>query len=154
MGQKSIRIFLDSNVILSGLLSEKGPPRIILDLFSLRLPFLLGMTGKYNLLEIERNLAKKLPALLPLYKDFFPKLNIKIIPLPSTEQIGQYAQAMAKKDVPVLVSAINGKADFLVTGDKKDFDKIKGSGKYPLTVVNPREFLDIILTKIEKENRD
>jgi predicted nucleic acid-binding protein len=149
MAQKSIRIFLDSNVILSGLLSDKGPPRIILDLLSLQWPFLVGMTGRYNIIEIERNLAKKMPGLVPVYFDFLPKLNFKIIPLPSQEQIRKYARAIARKDVPVLVSAINGKADFLVTGDKKDFDKIKGSGKYPIAIVSPNEFLTLITSEIQ-----
>ena len=39
------RIFLDSNVIISGLLSAKGAPRIILDMLCLRLPNLHGLTG-------------------------------------------------------------------------------------------------------------
>jgi len=45
MQKKVVRVFLDSNVILSGLLSEKGSPRILLDLLSLRLPFLAGDRG-------------------------------------------------------------------------------------------------------------
>jgi len=39
MARKNFRVFLGSNVILSGLLSDKGEPRIILDVLSLRLPF-------------------------------------------------------------------------------------------------------------------
>jgi predicted nucleic acid-binding protein len=35
MGKKVVRVSLDSNVVLSGLLSERGAPRIILDLLSL-----------------------------------------------------------------------------------------------------------------------
>jgi hypothetical protein len=58
MGRKVVKVFLDSNVILSGLLSERGAPRILLDLLSLRLPFLTGSTGRYNLIEIDRDLKK------------------------------------------------------------------------------------------------
>jgi hypothetical protein len=53
----NVRIFLDSNVILLGLLSERGAPRILLNPLSLRLPFLIGSTGRYNLIEIERKLT-------------------------------------------------------------------------------------------------
>ena len=35
MATKPVRVFVDSNVVLSGLLSEKGAPRILLDLLSL-----------------------------------------------------------------------------------------------------------------------
>jgi hypothetical protein len=87
MGKKVVRVFLDSNVILSGLLSERGAPRIILDVLSLKLPFLIGLTGRYNLIEIEQNLKNKMPGLLVLYKAYLPKLNLKVIPLPRPEDI-------------------------------------------------------------------
>jgi predicted nucleic acid-binding protein len=144
MAGKIGRVFLDSNVILSGLFSEGGAPRILLDLLSLDLPFLTGLTGRYNLLEIERNLIKKMPACIPLYKSYLSKLNVTIVPLPSSEELEEYLGVTADKDVPVLVSALKGKADFLVTGDKKDFSHLKMAGAFPFKIVSPSEFLVII----------
>jgi predicted nucleic acid-binding protein len=150
MGKKVVRVFLDSNVILSGLLSERGAPRIILDLLSLRLPFLIGSTGRYNLIEIERNLKNKMPSLLFLYKAYLPKLNLKVIPLPRPEDIRDFSGQIAEKDIPVLISAIRSKADFLVTGDKQHFGKMKELDKYPFHVLTPSEFLDSILPETLK----
>jgi predicted nucleic acid-binding protein len=150
MGKKVVRVFLDSNVILSGLLSERGSPRIILDLLGLRLPFLIGSTGRYNLIEIERNLKNKMPTLLFLYKAYLPKLNLKVIPLPRPEDIRDFSGQIAEKDIPVLISAIRSKADFLVTGDKQHFGKMKELDKYPFHVVTPSEFIDSILPEILK----
>jgi putative PIN family toxin of toxin-antitoxin system len=150
MRKKVVRVFLDSNVILSGLLSEVGAPRILLDLLSLRLPFLLGSTGRYNLIEIERNLKKKMRRLFPLFKDYLPKLNLKVSPLPRPEDVKGFSGQIAEKDLPVLVSAIQSKADFLVTGDKQHFGKIKGMGQYPFQIVTPSEFIDLILPEILK----
>jgi uncharacterized protein len=150
MGKKVVRVFLDSNVILSGLLSERGAPRIILDLLSLRLPFLIGLTGRYNLIEIERNLKKKMPSLLSLYKAYLPKLNLKVIALPRPEDIRDFSGQIAEKDIPVLISAIRSKADFLLTGDKQHFGKMKELDKYPFHVVTPSEILDSILPEILK----
>jgi uncharacterized protein len=150
MGKKVVRVFLDSNVILSGLLSERGAPRIILDLLSLRLPFLIGSTGRYNLIEIERNLRNKMPGLLSLYKSYLPKLNLKVIPLPRPEDIRGFSGQIAEKDVPVLISAIRSKADFLLTGDKQHFGKMKELDKYPFHVLTPSEFIDSILPEILK----
>ncbi len=144
MAGKIVRVFLDSNVILSGLFSDRGAPRILLDLLSLDLPFLKGLTGRYNILEIERNLIKKMPACIPLYKSYLPKLNLIIIPLPSSEELKKYLRVTADKDVPVLVSALKGKADYLVTGDIKDFSHLKRIGILPFTIVNSSEFLAII----------
>jgi predicted nucleic acid-binding protein len=156
MGKKVVRVFLDSNVILSGLFSERGAPRILLDLLSLRLPFLMGSTGRHNLIEIERNLKKKMPGLFPLFKDYLPKLNLKVIPLPRPEDVRGFPGQIAGKDVPVLVAAIQSKADFLVTGDKQHFGKMKGISEYRLRVVTPSEFIDSILPEILKglEERD
>jgi predicted nucleic acid-binding protein len=151
MGKKVVRVFLDSNVILSGLLSDKGAPRILLDLLSIGPPFLIGLTGRYNLLEMERNIKKKLPGILSVYKEYFPKLNLKIIPLPPKEELREYFGMIADKDIPVLVSALRGKVDFLVTGDKQHFGKMKKLDKYPFHVVTPSEFLDSILPEILKE---
>ena len=144
MAPKPVRVFLDSNVILSGLLSDRGAPRVLLDLFSLGLPFLKGLTGSYNIIEIERNINKKLPACISVYKEYLPKLNLEIIPLPTREEINKYTGATAAKDIPVLVSALNGKVDFLVTGDKKDFSPLKRNGSLPLKIVSPAEFLVLI----------
>ena len=83
MAGKPVRLFLDSNVIISGLLSDRGAPRVILDLLTLRLPGLIGLTGAYNLTEIERNIIRKLPRAVPVYNDYLPRLGLEIIPLPS-----------------------------------------------------------------------
>ena len=145
MGKKVVRVFLDSNVILSGLISDKGAPRILLDLLSVGTPFLVGLTGRYNLIEIERNLKKKMPEILSIYKEYFPKLNLKIIPLPPKEALREYFGKIAEKYVPVLVSAIRGQVDFLITGDKYHFGRMKDFRKYPFHIVTPSEFIDSIL---------
>lgn len=150
MAKRTFRIFLDSNVILSGLLSDKGAPRLVLDLLSLQLPFLIGLTGRYNLIEIERNLRKKMAALLPVYKRYLPTLNLKIIPLPRPEEISEFSGHVTDKDVPVIVSALQGRADFLVTGDKRHFEKLKVHGDYPFKTVTPAEFLDLVFPDILK----
>jgi predicted nucleic acid-binding protein len=151
MAKRIIRVFLDSNVILSGLISDKGAPRIILDLLTLKLPFLAGCTGRFNLREIERNLKKKLPGILAVYRQYLPRLNLRIIPLPRKQELSAFAQTIADKDLPVLCSAIRGKADLLVTGDKRHFQKLKAHGEYPLQIVTPAEFVDRILPEILKE---
>jgi predicted nucleic acid-binding protein len=151
MEERRLRIFLDSNVILSGLFSDKGPPRVILDLLCIGLPMLAGLTGRYNLMEIERNLNKKLPEALPVYHKYFSALDLEIIPLPLPKEIKKLAGVIAEKDIPVLISAINGKADFLVTGDKKDFAKLKAKSVYEFKIASPAEFLEEIVPEILKK---
>jgi len=150
MAKKEVNIFLDSNVIISGLFSDKGAPRIILDLLCLNLPVLVGMTGQYNIIEIERNIKKKMPGVLSLYNEYLPKLNLELIPLPPLKKIRDLSGHISDKDAPVLASAITGKVDFLVTGDKKDFVRPSKKGNYPFKIVTPSEFLEKILPLILK----
>lgn len=142
------RVFLDSNVIISGLLSDKGAPRIILDLLCLNLPHLKGLTGRYNLLEVERNLHRKLPAALPVFHEYFPRLNLEITPLPTAEELEPWFGITADKDVPVIVSAIIGKVDFLVRGDHKDFGSLKTNKRLPFRIVTPGEFVDCVVSLV------
>lgn len=151
MAKKAVRVFLDSNVILSGLISDRGAPRIILDLLTLKLPFLEGCTGRFNLMEIERNLKKKVPQALSVYRHYLPQLNLQIVPLPRPHELTQFAGKIADKDVPVLASAITGKAAFLVTGDKRHFQKVASRGEYAVRIVTPAEFVDRILPEIMRE---
>ena len=150
MAKKEVNIFLDSNVIISGLFSDKGAPRIILDLLCLNLPVLAGMTGQYNIIETERNIKKKMPGVLSLYNEYLPKLNLEIIPLPPLKDIRDLSGHISNKHAPALASAIIGKADFLVTGDKKDFVRPSKKRIYPFKIVTPSEFLEKILPVILK----
>jgi len=145
-------VFLDSNVLLSGLFSEKGAPRIILDLLTLDLPVLEGATGYYNLREVERNLKKKMPEALSLYQKYLPRLGLEVVALPARDKLRSMAGAIAEKDVPVLASAIACGADYLITGDKKDFARLKRSQqRYHLTIVSPTEFIETVFPNIIRD---
>lgn len=152
--RKRCKVFLDSNVLLSGLFSDKGAPRIILDLLTLNLPMLAGATGRYNLIEVERNLKKKMPEAMPLYQKYLPMLRLEIVEMPSRATVISMAGAIAEKDVPVLASAIACGAEYLITGDKKDFAKLRNVKKYNLKIVSPSEFIETVFPEIIKEAQD
>ena len=141
--RRRCKVFLDSNVLISGIFSEKGAPRIILDLLALDLPVLAGATGRYNLMEVERNLKKKMPEVLPLYYSYLPKLGLEVVALPTQDTVRSMTGVIAEKDIPVLASAIACGAEHLITGDKKDFARLKkAQQRYNLTIVSPSEFVD------------
>jgi len=152
MAKKSLRIFLDSNVILSGLISWRGAPRLILDILSLDLPALAGLTGRYNLIEIERNIGKKMPEALPVYRRFLPKLKLEIISVPAPEELAPLRGAVGDKDLPVLVSVVDGQADYFVTGDKDLISQIGQKGGFPFKTVSPADLLDKMLLGILRGN--
>jgi predicted nucleic acid-binding protein len=147
--RRRCKVFLDSNIILSGLFSDQGAPRIILDLLALDLPVLAGATGLYNLMEVERNLKKKMPEALSLYQEYLPKLGLEVVALPSVETVKSMAGLFAEKDIPVLASAIACGAEYLITGDKKDFAGLKRAPRrYPLEIVSPTEFVSKVFPSL------
>ena len=89
--------------------------------------------------------------MIPVYKKYLPRLNLTVIPLPKREELREFFGKITDKDIPVLVSAIKGKADFLITGDRRHFEKLKGVGKYQLKIATPSEFIDSIFQEILKE---
>jgi len=123
---------------------------VILDLLTLHLPILAGATGRYNLMEVERNLKKKMPAAIPLYREYLPKLGLEVVALPSRETVRSLAGVIAEKDIPVLASAIACSSEYLITGDKKDFSGLKTDKRYTLTIISPSEFVETVLPGIIK----
>jgi len=145
MERKKYRVFLDSNVILSGLFSDKGSPRLILDLLCLDLPALVGLTGRFNQMEVERNLERKLPATLPTFRLYLPKMKLEVIALPTPEDLRTLAGSADEKDLPALASALAGRADFFATGDKSLISAINKKAAFPFRPLSPAEFLATVL---------
>jgi len=92
-----------------------------------------------------------MPKILAVYKRYLPGLNLKIIPLPQPEEFGTFAGRITDKDPPILISAIRSEADFLVTGDKQHFQKLRSPGDYLFRIVTPSEFINVILPEVLKE---
>lgn len=63
--------------------------------------------------------------------------------LPSKRQVEYYSKIIVAKDAPVVASDVAGKADYLVTGDKSDFDPLRNEG-LPFVIVNPGELLQAL----------
>jgi putative PIN family toxin of toxin-antitoxin system len=148
MEERKLRVFLDSNIILSGLISSQGAPRLILDLLSLRLPILQGVTGRYNLAEVERNIARRLPKALPVFSEYLPKLDLEIVPVPFVEELEPFQGAVDDNDLPVLASAAMGRADLFVTGDKKLLAQIERQQAFSIRSISAADFLDRVLPDI------
>lgn len=93
------------------------------------------------MMEIERNLTRKLPAALPVFQEYLLRMNLEIVPLPASKELEPWLGVTADKDLPVIVSAVNGKADFPVTGDTGDFGVLMQRDGLPFRVLMPTEFV-------------
>ncbi len=130
-----MRIVLDTNVVVSGLLTAFGPPAQIIDLVSSGDILLVVDDRIYS--EYEDVLTRpgfkfdgwEIDAFLQLAEDAERVIGA---PLPFA--------LLDPDDEPFLEVAIAGAVDALVTGNEKHF-KVPG-GKLAVPILSPRRFLE------------
>ena len=141
------KVFLDANVYFSGCVSEQGASCLILELA--RRERIKLAASRLVLLEAERNLRhKSSKAVLKNFHRFLHQTKIQIIPTPKEELQSLYEPLIHPKDLPVLVAAIESKADFLITLDRRHFltSKILFKIKW-IHIMTPGDFLKEIYLK-------
>ena len=115
---RNIRIFCDSDVLITGSASTSGASHILLRLSELTL--VDCVTSQYVIQEVERNLLAKLPTAVPAFR-LIIEAAIKILPAPSSAVEQGVADQAHTKDVPILAAAITSEADFLATFNVRHF---------------------------------
>ena len=130
-----MRIVLDTNVLVSGLLNPDGAPGRIVDLL---------LAGGLHLLYDDRILAKYLDVLERPYLGIQPAQSqavIKYIRL-SGERVAAGVlpenTLTDQDDLAFVEVAVTGAAEALVTGNLRHFERVKNMG---LKVLSPAEFL-------------
>ena len=133
-----MRVFLDTNVLISAFITRG----LCADIFRIILAEHHLVLSEYILSEFEEVMRRKID---------LPIENIKSILkyLRSFEIISDHTPSEAieirdKNDIFVLASALNGKCDILISGDK---DLLEVKGRYKIKIVNPRQFLQLIKQK-------
>lgn len=72
--------------------------------------------------ETERNLARKVPAALPLFRQAMKEAQVRIVRDPAPEQAAAARHLISHPpDVPILLAAMQARADYLVTLNRKHF---------------------------------
>jgi putative PIN family toxin of toxin-antitoxin system len=130
-----VRVFLDTNVIVSAL-TARG---LSADVFRLILTEHDLLTGEVNLKEFRRVLrlrmrvpARRINEVEQLLREY------TVIPVPDKPP---NIQLRDPDDTWVLASAVAGSADVLVTGDQ---DLLSISGEAPLPILSPRAFWELL----------
>jgi len=115
-----INLFFDSSALIAGIISDKGAARALLLLAEDRK--LKISVSDQVIVEVERNIAKKIPKILHVAREMIRESNIIIFKDPSKEEVRDYLNWIDHNaDVPILVSAINAHVDYLVTLNTKHF---------------------------------
>lgn len=126
-----MRIVIDTNVFISGLIFDGVPERVIKAALSDENNVI---SSSYIINETSRNLNNKFkinPHTLKLYQQVMNKVDIAYF--------DPYIHVLSDEDDNrILETAVKGKADYIVTGDKllldlKNYKKIK--------IIKPADFL-------------
>jgi uncharacterized protein len=135
-------VFLDSNVIFSGLYSPRGAPGIILERFvngSIRVAI-----SQQVLQEVIRTIKEKLPDTLPALRRFLVNTAIEVVADPKPPDVKRWAKHLYPGDAAILAAAITARPDYFVTGDRHFIDKTDIVKEAGLTIVTPAQFLKLL----------
>lgn len=131
------KVVYDTNVVVSGLLSSRGAPSLLLDLvFNRRVSFFLSPE---TFDEYERVLRRAKFAIPKQRSDSVLRLLRSLSQWVEPRQ--RVTVATDPDDNVFLECALAGEVDFLVTGNTRHFPKTFRR----IQVFNPRQFLDIYL---------
>ena len=129
-GQRKIRLFLDSNVLTGGIVSPWGLDKATLSLCAARVCRLVLAEVVRD--EVEENLllhAQRLPALdadqlIEDYRRLIKLTNPEFVPYPDEDLVRSSRHLIRHAaDVPVVLSAMASKPDWLLTHNTKHFTK-------------------------------
>lgn len=137
-----VRVVLDTNVIVSALLSPRGTPGRILE----RL-----LDGAFELIlspslleELKRSLGyPRVKRYLRLSADEVETLlaQLETIGDPVQGVVELSAELWDRKDLPVLAAAVEGRAEYVVTGDNDLLVLEQFEG---IAIVPPKAFLEVL----------
>jgi putative PIN family toxin of toxin-antitoxin system len=133
-----MRVVIDSNVVVSAMLSPHAPPAQVVR---------LALQGDLGLIHDDRILAEYREVLSRPTFDFDAE-DVRAM-LEGIEWIGEtvFASPLSVElpdadDLPFLEAAAAARADALVTGNTRHYHPVKG--RHDVRVLTPRELLDLL----------
>ncbi|MBI4188714.1 MAG: putative toxin-antitoxin system toxin component, PIN family [Chloroflexi bacterium] len=141
MPESKPRVFLDSNVIFSGLYSSEGAPGVILE------HFVKGsisvVVSQQVLEEVIRTVKEKLPDSLPALRRLLINTPPEVAADPELPDIKRWTKKLNPGDAAILAAAIAAQPDYFITGDRHFIDNPNIVKETGLTIIMPAQFLKI-----------
>ena len=142
MSKPNTRVFLDSNIVFSGLYSSRGAPGTILEYF------IKGnisvIVSQQVLEEVIRTIKENLPEALPVLKRLLLNVPPEIVTDPKPEALERWTRRLSIEDAAILEAAIAAQPNYFITGDNHfvgnpDLAKVAG-----IKIVTPAQFLKLL----------
>jgi len=136
------RIFLDTNVLFSGLYSSRGVPATILE------EFIKGdieiVISQQVLEELVNTIKEKLPEALPALETLLMNMPPEVVADPEPGDILPWRGKLSLGDASILAAAIKVKPDYFVTGDRHFLEVSGLVKKAGLIITTPTGLLKVI----------
>lgn len=132
-----LRVFVDSNVLISAVRSEKSISGRLVDLLIEDHHLIIC---SYSVTEVSRVLSARFPEAMATWDRFLTSLEFELTYTPSNPGSFSAPAIRDEKDLPILVSALLAQPDVLVTGDL-DFHTTEI--KEQLVVMTPSDFIRV-----------
>lgn len=154
--RRKIRLFLDSNVLTGGIISPWGLDKATLSLCSASICKLV--LSEVVRQEVEHNLllrAQDLPPsraklLVEGYRGLIERCKPELVPLPSQAEVCANRHLIRhESDVPVLLSAMKSKPDWLLTHNTKHFTKTVAQ-RTGLRIATPADFFRALSAMLQQ----
>ena len=142
---QSSRVFVDSSILVTALLSSRGGSFYLLSQYRRQLQFFIN---DYVLAETLDVLSRKFPKQKELGHNLYLLLGfsrIEVLPNPKKSELRQVQKLIEKEDAPILASALEH-CDFLLTLDN-DFltEEVLNFAKHKrLRIFKPKEFIELL----------
>ena len=146
MTRRLLRLFLDSNVLISGIVSRWGLDKAVLSLCAAQVCTLILAEAVRDEVE-EALLAWTRPSetadAKPIIEGFrllIASIEPEVVPYPADERVRSNRHLIRHlPDVPVLLSAMDARPDWLLTHNTKHFTKTVAQ-QTGLRIATPAEF--------------
>ena len=133
------QVFLDTNVIISGLASSKGASAAILDLGEAE--EIKIVISRHVLIEADRVFSHKFPHLIERFRLFIKNLGPLLLDGPKPQAVREAHKIIELGDAPILAAVKTHSVDYLVTLNTKHFKTPQVRGFIKSPVLTPAEFL-------------
>jgi len=133
------RVFLDTNVLFSGLHSRHGVPNLLLEaaLDSRLTPVISGTV----LAELVRNITRKAPHLIGTLNQFLADAEPEVAAEAPPDERQRWYDAGLGTDAPIVAAAVDSGVDYFCTGDAALLERARTGAFAELHVLSPAELL-------------
>jgi len=136
-------IFFDASVLVAGAHSARGGSALLLEAckrrgFTAQITFLIILEAFHTL---ERDFP---PTSMARFRSYLVDIDWDILPVPSEDELQEYASLIHPKDLHVLAAAVTGGSEFLLTLDRRHILAAAPAveeAELPIRILTPGDFI-------------